>query len=287
MMLNFIIFYNRYEWGNLLGGALDTILNSDAIPEITNSYSIYLSYKRGDNIKIAISCNAEHEAYMREYIYNTLQRFLINNSSNDLDGGELKPVKNFFMNFPNNSVYYYRDYSDDISSNRVDTSVINHQVSKIIKEVLVDEVCDAEIILTLFIYLQLTLIKAATCDIKKAQQLSGKLDRSAFKIKTSENSKISFQTELEVLIQLNNETLIEIATQVWENVGDDEIIWITDWEDACSIFVKTQKSIIQSYHTIMSIVREHLAITIPIQDQSYKLLVSAINAYQKSINYKK
>jgi len=135
--------------------------------------------------------------------------------------------------------------------------------------------------------LQLTLIKAATCDIKKAQQLSAKLDRSAFKIKASENSKINFQTELEVLSQLNNETLIEIATQVWENVGDDEIIWISDWEDACSIFVKNQNSIIQSYHTIMSIVREHLAITIPIQDQSYKLLVSAINAYQQSINYNK
>ncbi|RFS26879.1 hypothetical protein DVR12_03590 [Chitinophaga silvatica] len=260
-IVNLSVYYNQAEWHLFFRNCLNPLLkelkvrNGDAIESVL----LYCNTDKGDNIRLSFRINAFTIDEFMDFIRKSLQTYLTEKPSETKEIAH--PIKQFFMNYPNNSIVEninLPDVMEEWQDQYIDVQTfISALILKEFEEDLIEEeTCFSFTIYLLFVLFKIKLTGDNKEIINTINQLIATVEsryQERYFFKESEKNKISGY--IEKVYEKNLPAINEIYLEVWEE--DSSLIWISEWK---SLLRKhfNDASLMDSYNIILSMLQYHL-----------------------------
>jgi hypothetical protein len=240
------LFYHQSMWHLLLKDMLAFFSPSGQRSEII----VYLGTSQGDHITLRLF---ENDADKIQGTVDSLMAYIRTNTSPDPE--QLFPSRDFFMNYPNNSV--------QLNKVRVKTDVGDNDLRFILSQTILfalrDEEINSERLFTLIIYLQTAIFKAAYPDMTLAGPVADALlywltDQPYARHSIDQISDLKNITEL--VFNDNHLIIDEIVNSIYANEGDpSDLSWLYQWIGICQM--KMTADFVQSFSKFNRMIFEH------------------------------
>lgn len=154
------IYYNKECWHILLQDCIKPLISDLHRNKQILNFFIAFNAKQGDNIRFAVHLPLKRSVKTTVFIDQYLKSFLEKNKSPDVI--QTYPLKNFFINYPNNQVKY--NFFNN-TKNPTDGEVLTRQYfSKALIGAFKDSSIDSSATFTFILYVQLTILKVLFAD---------------------------------------------------------------------------------------------------------------------------
>jgi hypothetical protein len=255
------IFYSQKQWHVLVRKLIKPLLKELLEKKLVERYYLFAEKKKGEHITIAVvpSLNKDISS---NYLTSCINEFLHDYPSDTVT--TIFPLKTFFMDFPNNSVYVNHleeiDLQQELTLHPL-KSEIRHHVSKAITEVFAEEEISMETLYSFIVYMQLGLAKAVYPDAEQAINAMDKLRNGfprSFKDENEEDDDPEeFEQSFKRLFEQNKELLNEITLEIWSKEAEVSLPWLLEWERNCRQ-INPEISFEEHYFLFSSILYKHL-----------------------------
>ena len=236
------IYYGRANWQNLLRFIHPYLLKAKRYG-ILDDYYVQFSRHRGDHIRLITKSSTE-QGYTNSQgiLYKVISKFIHNNPSENK--AQIFPVKGFFMDYPNNSVWinHNRVHNQENAAQSKEQIGMQMQISAAFIAAFEQEEMTLENICTFVVYLQLGMLKAFNPTIQQASMAATELLNWEKKQSTSADDDRIDQTDagdfFQQMLEENHSSLVDIILETWELEGlTNPLQWTKTWEKACGKFI--------------------------------------------------
>ncbi|RYY36116.1 MAG: hypothetical protein EOP46_07635 [Sphingobacteriaceae bacterium] len=276
------IFYDREQWGKLLGEAIFPFIDSEK--ELINTYYVHLEVSPRDHIKLTMKSTEPGNTELESRFLDYMDQYLLDNPSE-----AVHTQHNFY---PNNTAWVnqYNESDFYLADDERGFDYIREKIADALRQLAVDTI-DTSSMYTFIFYLQLGLLKANYTDVN---QLKAEIDliTTSLKAQYKDPSKFINATTNKVGKQFftsNKEILIEIIDDIWGELHyNPDLQWLGEWIEACKYFIK-DANFTASFILISRLVYDSLGLMnnklLPL---SLQIITSAFNEkakYQISIKH--
>lgn len=231
-------------------------------------WCIYFSSTQGEHISLAVM--AADDAVIEKRFLKIAENFLTLNPS---EKGIIEfPLKDFFKDYPNNSIQFNKSKSLTHSWNNSNQMPQQQAISIALVEAFKNEVIDNESIYSFLIYMQFGIIHSVYPDIRHACSVIPNILIAAQKSSVIPD-KIA-DDELNSLIKLfenNKEIFPGIIKDVWEEDRISDLDWLYDLEISFRKFVKANFS--AEFISLSTLLCKHLGLNEKMAGLSSQLII--------------
>lgn len=255
------VFYSQKQWHVLVQKLIKPLLKELQEKNLLEKYYLFAEKIKGEHITIAAVPSANTDI-SNNYLTGCINEFLHDHPSDIVT--TIFPLKTFFMDFPNNSVYVNHSEAINLQQELAlhpIKSEIRHHVSKAIAEAF-DEEISLETLYSFIVYMQLGLARAVYPDAELAINAMEKLKNGflpSFEDESEEDAEDpeEFKQAFRRLFEQNKELLNEITLEIWSKEAEVLPPWLLEWEKDCRQ-MNTQISFGEHYFLVSSILYKHL-----------------------------
>ncbi len=251
------MYYAQESWHKFINLFLIEYLNKIEVRNAVENWNISFSTHLGTHIKLVLYCSVPDLLKFKKDLKKEVRDFLSTHPSKTVN---VEPSLNsFFIDFPNNSIWYDKDPERYLSTN-----LATHSAQFIISKCILDGLCCDEIsdedLFSFMVYMIFVLLKSYRLSLSEVSSI---IQLTIDNMKNFSRPFHILNNELYTNFDAENrDCLSDIFEEVWAaDIFKDELCWLNSWVSYCENNVLKVEPVV-SFCYLCEILRSQLGLPV-------------------------